>query len=223
MCSCPKIDRLPYRLPELLAADPGATVYVGEGEKDTNRLWDEGLVATCNSGGAKKWEAHLSDYLVGRDVVIPPDNDNDGEAHGQLVARLLQGKARSVKVLDLPGLGAKGDVSDWLDQGGTIDKLVRLAGDCEKWEPEDSNSVYGWENPQSFESVEVPAFPVDALPPNVAEYVRQEAEAKQVPVDLPGCLCLGAIATAVAGKVKVFLTGEWAEPLNNFFVVVLSS
>ena len=131
MCSCPKIDRLPYRLPELLAADPGATVYVGEGEKDTNRLWDEGLVATCNSGGAKKWEAYLSDYLVGRDVVIPPDNDNDGEAHGQLVARLLQGKARSVKVLDLPGLGAKGDVSDWLDQGGTIDKLVRLAGDCE--------------------------------------------------------------------------------------------
>jgi len=85
------------------------------------------------------------------------------------------------------------------------------------------NSVYGWENPQPFESVDVPTFPVDTLPPEIAEYVRQEAEAKQVPVDLPGCLVLGATATAVAGKVNVSLNNDWSEPLNNFFVVVLHS
>ena len=84
-------------------------------------------------------------------------------------------------------------------------------------------SVYGWETPQPFESVDVPTFPVDALPPELAEYVAQEAEAKQVPVDLPVCLSLGAIATATAGKCRVFINEEWEEPLNNFFVCVLPS
>ena len=53
--------------------------------------------------------------------------------------------------------------------------------------------------------------------------MAQEAEAKQVPVDLPACLSLGAIATATAGKCRVFINEEWEEPLNNFFVCVLPS
>jgi hypothetical protein len=46
------VERLPYRLPELAAADPGAMVFVAEGEKDVDTLRWHGLVATCNSEGA---------------------------------------------------------------------------------------------------------------------------------------------------------------------------
>jgi hypothetical protein len=90
------------------------------------------------------------------------------------------------------------------------------------------NSVYAdtnpeWESPQAFDSVAVPGFPADALPSDIANYVSQEAAAKQVPVDLPGCLVLGALAGAAGGKCNVYLTPDWQEPLNEYIVSVLPS
>ncbi len=72
------VKRVPYRLPELLAADLAKTVFIPEGEKDCDRLCGLGLVATCNAGGAGKWDAGWSEYFVGRNVVIVPDNDAPG-------------------------------------------------------------------------------------------------------------------------------------------------
>ncbi|HIC14564.1 MAG TPA: DUF3987 domain-containing protein, partial [Gemmatimonadetes bacterium] len=150
--------------------------------------------------------------------------------HAVKVAYSVQGVAKSVRVLELSGLPPKGDVSDWLDAGGTAEELVELVSNLSAWEQTSQahsvysvDSVQGWENPQPFASVEVPRFPIDALPAELAEYVSQEAEAKQVPQDLPGCLVLGATAAAVAGKAKVFLNDDWTEPLNNNFVSVLPS
>jgi hypothetical protein len=59
-------------------------------------------------------------------VVILPDNDQPGEAHARDVARGLLPVAKAVKILRLPGLPPKGDVSDWLAAGGTRDKLGGL-------------------------------------------------------------------------------------------------
>jgi replicative DNA helicase len=80
-----------------------------------------------------------------------------------------------------------------------------------------------WEPPQPFESVDVPDFPVDAFPFDVANYVSQEAVAKQVPVDLPGCLVIGGVAVAAGGKCNVYLSRDWQEPVNEFIVSVLPS
>jgi hypothetical protein len=44
--------KIPYRLPELLAADPNDPVFICEGEKDVDNVRNLGLVATTNSGGA---------------------------------------------------------------------------------------------------------------------------------------------------------------------------
>ncbi len=62
--------------------------------------------------------------------MILPDIDEPGRNHAQLVARKLSGKARSVKVVELPGLGEKGDVSDWLSKGGTAESLHELVASC---------------------------------------------------------------------------------------------
>src|SRR5262249_38027102 len=43
-----QVPTVPYRLPQLLAADPTATVFVPEGEKKVEALAGLGLVATCN-------------------------------------------------------------------------------------------------------------------------------------------------------------------------------
>ena len=117
---------LPYRLPELLG-DPDATVFIAEGEKDCDNLGELGLVATCNHGGAGRWSPDISRYLANRRVVILPDNDEPGRAHARGVAAKLAGIAASIRVIELPGLPPKGDVSDWLAAGGSADGLDRLA------------------------------------------------------------------------------------------------
>src|SRR5690606_11913344 len=103
-----------YRLPELIAAPPDVPVFVCEGEKDAQRLADEGLIATTGSCGAGKWREGFSEHLAGRDVVILPDNDDVGRKHAALVLRSVHPFARSVRIIELPGLPPKGDVSDWL-------------------------------------------------------------------------------------------------------------
>ena len=123
-----------YRLPEVLQAlKQGETIFVPEGEKDVDNLVRLGLAATCNPMGAGKWWDHYSNWLKGANVVILPDNDEPGRKHAQQVAQSLYGKAASVKVLELPGLPAKGDVSDWLEAGHTKEELMRLAEETPDW------------------------------------------------------------------------------------------
>jgi putative DNA primase/helicase len=76
--------------------------------------------------GAGKWMPEYNDALAGRDVVILPDNDKSGREHAAQVVAFLAGVAASVKVVELPGLAPKGDVSDWLEAGGTAAKLWEL-------------------------------------------------------------------------------------------------
>jgi putative DNA primase/helicase len=141
---------IPFKLPELVAAPLDQTVYVVEGEKDVLNLMAVGLVATCNPMGAGKWRDEYGRWFKGRNVIIIRDNDEAGRAHGDQVARLLDGIAASIKILDLPGLAPKGDVSDWLAAGGTAQQLQDLAAGVEGWkrptdpEPsEDGNAPSG--------------------------------------------------------------------------------
>ena len=131
------VERVLYRLPELLAADRDETVFICEGEKDADNLAALGLVATTAPGGAGKWR-QLSDLsaLTGRRVVALPDNDSgqQGLRHCKDVAASLAAIASSVKVLSLPGLAPAGeDVSDWIGYGGTAARLIELARDCPEW------------------------------------------------------------------------------------------
>ncbi|SFR97584.1 AAA family ATPase [Sphingomonas jatrophae] len=120
------VPRLPYRLPELLAADPSRPVFVVEGEKDADRLAAAGVVATTNSGGAGKFGAELVSHFAGRRVVIIPDNDKPGEEHAVDVAAKLEGVAAAIAVVRVPG-SLKSDVSDWLASGGTVASLMNMA------------------------------------------------------------------------------------------------
>jgi len=125
-----------YRLPAVQAAMArGEPVYLVEGEKDADRLAAAGLCTTTNFDGAAagsqkpKWRDSYTAALAGADVVLLPDNDEPGKAHMRHVAAALAGKAL-VRWLELPGLPAKGDVSDWLDAGHSVDELKQLAADA---------------------------------------------------------------------------------------------
>ncbi|MBU8913305.1 MAG: hypothetical protein KOO61_04725 [Spirochaetales bacterium] len=124
------VPRVLYNLPGLIAR-PDDRVFIVEGEKDADRLASIGLLATTSPGGAGKWTAAYAETLLGRDVVILPDNDIQGRTHAQDVAKSLSGKATSVRTVQLPGLPEKGDISDWLDNGGDGEKLEALVDETE--------------------------------------------------------------------------------------------
>lgn len=125
------VTPVPYRLPELIES---GKVFVVEGEKDADNLARLGLTATCNSGGAGNFKPELVCHFKGKHVVILPDNDEPGMKHAEAVARLLAPVAASVRVVALPGLAEKGDVSDWVDAGGTEAQLRALVRATPVWE-----------------------------------------------------------------------------------------
>ena len=118
-----------FRLPAVLAAGAAAdTVYVCEGEKDVETLEKLGVVATCNAGGAGRWRDEYGACLQGaKRVVILPDNDQVGRDHAAKIAGSLACIGVPHLIVELPGLHEKGDVSDWVAAGGTLDQLRALA------------------------------------------------------------------------------------------------
>ena len=124
-----------YHLPELRAADPDEWVWVVEGEKDVDRLRSSGLIATTSAAGAGKWRAHHTSELAGRKVAIIPDEDDAGLAHAERIATVAWDVANDVRVVRLPDVGEKGDVSDYLDAGNAIDDLLALLERAPSYEP----------------------------------------------------------------------------------------
>ena len=132
---------MPYRLPELLAADASETVFICEGEKDVESLTTLGSVATTTPGGAEGWNADCSRFFSDRRVVVLPDNDEPGRKYALAVALSLHGKAKSLRVVALPNLLEKGDVSDFLSAGGTLQDLNRIIQETSEWEPPKSPGI----------------------------------------------------------------------------------
>lgn len=133
----PKTPKIPYRLPELIAAPITGVVYFCEGEKDCDNLAKLGFITTTQSGGAAaSWDNALTKHFKDRHVVVVPDADAVGRKHGQKVAKALNGVAASVRVLDLyPERRDGSDVSDWLADDPAGVKLAAFAKEAPLWEP----------------------------------------------------------------------------------------
>ena len=218
----PLVRLVPYRLPELLAAPAVWAVAIVEGEKDVDRLAKVGIVATTCAIGAGKWRSEYAEHFRGRKVVILPDNDEVGRKHAQQVAASLHGVAGSVRVVELPGLPEKGDVSDWLDQGGTKIKLVDLVLATSEWAP----AVPGDTKPKPAAEPKKPksppyvSFPTNTLPAVVAGFVHQGAAALGCDESYIALPTLAVLASAVGNARQIRLKASWCEPCIVWAVLV---
>ena len=222
------IAPLPYRLPELIEAQAEhRRIYIVEGEKDVETLRRLGYVATCNHGGAGKWGPDHSKWFdKTADIVILPDNDDPGVRHGCSVAQQLLLKGCRVKIVRLPSLGPKQDVTDWLGSGhdrAELEELVEAApnvsvDECDavllELEFDDAPAI-------SLENAVLPRFPVDALPPALADFVEATAEAIQISPDVVAMGALSAVSACVAGKGEIVVDSGYVEPLNIYTLSIL--
>ena len=133
------VELVPYRLQELItAAKAGETVFIAEGEKDVAALVANGFNATCNAGGAGKWQDNFAEYFNGvKSVRIIADKDAPGRKHAVAVAASIKGKVSSVKVFELPDTTGKTvkDAHDFFAAGGTADQLRKIAADADEFQP----------------------------------------------------------------------------------------
>jgi DNA polymerase bacteriophage-type len=125
--------KLPYRLPELLAAGPADWVCLCEGEKDAVNVAKLGLTATTNPNGAKGWNsAKLVPYCAHlRRIAILEDNDEAGRERTKRIVETLRilDPAPDIRVVAFPELPEGDDVSDWLAQDrsrGRAELLARI-------------------------------------------------------------------------------------------------
>lgn len=129
------VRRVLFGLPHLIEV---TEVFVVEGEKDVIALRGLGLAATTNPGGAGQWRPDYAAQLQAAGALrvhVIPDNDTPGQTHAVAVARSCHAVGLQVKVVTLPDLPAKGDVSDYL-QTHTMTDLRALVSTTAAFDPE---------------------------------------------------------------------------------------
>ncbi|MDQ3792478.1 MAG: DUF3987 domain-containing protein [Actinomycetota bacterium] len=163
------VSQVLYRLPELIdGVRAGKTVFHLEGPKDVETAREKlGVVATT-SGGVKTWRSGFKNFCIGADVVIIPDNDDEGRLYAETVARDLVEVAHSVKVVYLPDLPPKGDLTDWLEAGHTKVEFFDVVEEATPYGPEQEEP---WPEP----------VPVEVKLPDVMEF-----DASLLPIPLRG-------------------------------------
>jgi KaiC/GvpD/RAD55 family RecA-like ATPase len=127
------VQRVPFHLEQVRKSE---FVGVCEGERDVLTLERVGIVATCNNGGAGNFRPELATHFTGKHVAIFPDNDAPGREHALKVAAILAPVAKSLKIVEFPGLPEKGDVTDFISSGGTVEQIRELYRKAQPWTPD---------------------------------------------------------------------------------------
>lgn len=129
-----------FRKRELLADD--GIVFVNEGEGKALHGTNIGLLCTASAHGADS--PNMTDWtpLAGRDVAILPDRDRAGRRYAEAVAGLCHATgARTIKIVELPGLPPKGDLADFValrsgqEPTAIRAEIERMAESAAAWTP----------------------------------------------------------------------------------------
>ena len=146
-----KLPPIPYNLPALISRHD-EPIWLVEGEKNADDLTRLGFLATTAKGGASQFPqtAEFAQWFDGSTVYALPDNDEPGEKWAASVASAIP----HAKIVRIPGLPPKGDVSDWIAAGGTPQKLLALVSE-QTVSTELSPTPFQWVDPSSIPQREV--------------------------------------------------------------------
>ncbi len=118
------VRRVLYGLPELRAST-GPIMWV-EGCKDVKTLQALGFTATTCALGVNGWRREFAQEFRDKYLIVLRDNDRPGLELRDRVVADSRPWAKRIVVVELPGVQEKGDISDWLDAGHTVEELKDL-------------------------------------------------------------------------------------------------
>lgn len=78
-----------------------------------------------------------------------------------------------------------------------------------------------WEHPISFDDFILPAFPIEALPEPIRDYVVALAESTQTPVDMAATSSIAVLSVCLQSKFRIKAKDDWSEPLNTFVLNIM--
>ena len=107
-----------------------------EGEKDVDSLSHINVPALTFGGVGDGLPEGIEQYLKDRRLVILADNDEPGRNHAdKKAAEAHAAGAASIKIVHFPELPPKGDVSDFIASGGTVELLFAHIDAVPPWSP----------------------------------------------------------------------------------------
>ncbi len=217
----PATPRPLYGLSDVTSA---TTVYVCEGEKSADAARSLGLVAVTSMNGSQSPE--LTDWapLVGKTVVILPDNDEAGRKYAEAVAGILHrlDPSTTIKIVDLPNLPPKGDVVEWIEAHGDAAEPETMRQDLERLVDE-SDAVEPEPDTLPSKSLEYVPFPVGELPKIVRDFVVDGAKSIGCDPAFLAAYVLPVLASAIGNSRKLGIKRRWLVPSILWSCVVADS
>jgi hypothetical protein len=209
-----------YRLPALIE-EPSRVVWWCEGEADADRLASLRRLSTTFPGGAGKSNDDATRLMKGRRVVVLIDNDDAGRAGSRKLAdALLAARVEWVKLLELPGLPAGGDVSDWLDAGHRDDELEQLAREAPECKSEAEAGSAGLPEQRSVGAA-LPVLPAEFWTKHpVLAHIKQAADSRQCSATAVLFVVLARVAAALHHRVELPPIKGSAKPLSFLLAIV---
>ena len=191
-------------------------------EADPAVLTDEEIISRISSTGL--WKGDFSGY------------PSHSEADMALCSRLAFWTGRDFQQMDRL-FRRSGLMRDKWDRGQsgstygaiTINKAITMCGETyHKQKPapvtpmKQTDSLFAPLIPLEQESVTLSAFPVDALPTGIAEYVKAIAINTQTSADMAATIAVGEMASCLQGKYVIEPKPGYREPLNMFTMIIAS-
>jgi hypothetical protein len=218
---------------EKLAPMPDAPVLLVEGEKtaDAAQGYFSGHAVLTWSGGCEAVAKADLSPLLGRNVVIWPDNDHAGFKAALTLTELLDGKAASIVVVQPPDtLPDKWDLADPATAGFLPNIHIETALPAEEFRrkavsrfPGLAPTVQEQEDMEDIALKEWPKFPPDACPGIVGEFVQLATRDSEAD---PAAVCVTMLIRFAAevyghaeGKGPHVYVGETLHPPRLFVVI----
>lgn len=174
-----------YGLPKL-ASMPDAPLLLVEGEKaaDAAQVYFPQLAALTWSGGGKAVSKADFTPILGRNVIIWPDNDEPGFVAALELARILDGTAQSIAIVQPPDTLPDGwDLADQTEPGflpqihietalPVVEFSSRASRRFQGLAPSISMSETPTPDPEDITIKEWPVFSFDTCPGILGEFVK---------------------------------------------------
>jgi hypothetical protein len=108
-------------------------IYWPEGEKDVDSIVRLGALALTFGGTGDGLPSGCEVHFVNRNVIVLSDNDHGGRDHAEKKAAVVAPVAAGVRIVHFPEVADKGDVSDWIAKGHSLDDLIKRAEAAAVW------------------------------------------------------------------------------------------